>query len=218
MKNNFFKELPLLIIIAIPFVYLASIWTSLPERVPVHWDLHGNVNRWGSKIELILIPFLLPLLMYALLTFLPKIDPKKKIEAMGNKLYHLKFILTIFMSALATYIIYTAKSESLGSFNYITIFLGSLFAVMGNYFQSIKPNYFIGIRTPWTLENEDVWRKTHQLGGKMWLVGGLAIILSGLFLKESISFIIMIAITLCIVIVPVVYSYWEFKALSRVAD
>ena len=215
MKTPFLKELPLLLIIAVPFVYLALIWNSLPEVVPIHWDLYGRPNGWGSKAELILIPVLLPLLIYVIMTFAPKFDPKKKIETMGSKFQDLRLILTIFMSALATFIIYTATGTSAPSFNYIAIFLGLLFAVLGNYFQTIKPNYFIGIRTPWALENEEVWRKTHQLGGKLWFAGGLVIILAGLFLKEEIYIVVFIGITILLVVVPFVYSYREFKKMSK---
>jgi uncharacterized membrane protein len=215
MKNSFSKELTLLIIVAVPFVYLAVIWSSLPDVVPVHWDLQGNVNRTGSKFELVLIPVLLPLLMYVIMTFAPSIDPKGKIATMGSKFQALKTILTIFMSALATFIIYTATGSVAPSFNFMAIFLGLLFTVLGNYFQTIKPNYFIGIRTPWALENEEVWRKTHQFGGKLWFAGGLVIILAGLFLKEETYIVVFIGITILLVVIPFVYSYREFKKISK---
>lgn len=217
MKNNFFKELPLMFIVALPLAYLGFIWNSLPEVVPVHWDLHGVANGWGSKYELILIPLLAPVFTYVVFIVVPILDPKKRIEAMGSKFYQLKFIVVSFMSALATYIIYSAAAQTTTEFNYVAVFLGILFAIMGNYFQSIKPNYFIGIRTPWTLENETVWRKTHQFGGKMWLAGGIIAVLCGLFLKESVNIFIFISITVIITIIPVIYSYIVFKDINKAA-
>jgi uncharacterized membrane protein len=94
---------------------------------------------------------------------------------------------------------------------FIFAFIGILIALLGNYFQSIRPNYFIGIRTPWTLENETVWKKTHRLGGRLWFGGGLIIIILTLILGNNkaiaITFTSIIAI---LVIVPIVYSYFEF--------
>ena len=89
---------------------------------------------------------------------------------MGNKLNYLRFALSLFMSAIAVFIIYSVQ-QSQSKPTFIFILIGLLFTILGNYFKTIKPNYFIGIRTPWTLENEDVWKKTHLLGGKLWFVG-----------------------------------------------
>jgi uncharacterized membrane protein len=86
---------------------------------------------------------------------------------MGNKLQTIKLLLTTFMSILALFILNTAKNESFANPNYIVLLIGVLYLVFGNYFKTIKANYFIGIRTPWTLENETVWKETHKLGGKM---------------------------------------------------
>jgi uncharacterized membrane protein len=128
---------------------------------------------------------------------------------MGNKLNNLRLILGLFMSALAIYILYSVQQKTS---NPVLIFplIGLLFAFLGNYFKTIKPNYFIGIRTPWTLENEDVWKKTHLLGGKLWFVGGLLMAMT-FVLPNKIQFYTFMGITAVISIVPIVYSYLEFK-------
>ncbi|MEC8832569.1 MAG: SdpI family protein, partial [Bacteroidota bacterium] len=89
-----------------------------------------------------------------------------------------------------------------------------LFIIFGNYFKTIKANYFIGIRTPWTLENESVWKETHKLGGKIWFAGGLLIILSSLIFNEKINIIIYMSCIAIMVLVPVIYSYLLFKKLK----
>tara|TARA_R110002033_G_C3876755_1_gene237673 strand:+ start:381 stop:1031 length:651 start_codon:yes stop_codon:yes gene_type:complete len=211
---NLKKELPLITIVLLPFIYLAYIWNQLPEKVPMHWNIKGEVDRYGEKVELIIIPILLPLLVYTIFLVVPKIDPKNKLNKMGNKLQTLKFLLTTFMSILALFIIYTAKNESFANPNYIVLLIGILYLVFGNYFKTLKANYFIGIRTPWTLENETVWKETHKLGGKMWFIGGLAVILSSLLLEKQTNFTIFIVITAIITIIPVVYSYLKFKNLK----
>ena len=85
MKTSVQTELPLIGIVLVPFIYLAYVWEKLPEKVPVHWNIEGQVDRYGDKSELILIPLLLPLLIYVLFTIIPKIDPKGKLKNMGKK-------------------------------------------------------------------------------------------------------------------------------------
>lgn len=211
MKSSVKKELPIVAIVLLPFVYLAYIWNDLPEQVPLHWNVRGEVDRYGTRYELLLVPILLPLLVYVLFLVIPKIDPKNKIKKMGGKYQSLKTLLTIFMSALALFIMYTAKNESLNNPNYILLLLGLLFIFLGNYFKTIKPNYFIGIKTPWTLENESIWKETHSLAGKMWFIGGFIIVLGSLILPKETNFTLFTITVVVISLVPVVYSYLLYR-------
>lgn len=213
MKNELKKELPLLLIISIPFIYLAFIWNDLPAKVPVHWNMEGEVNRYGNKLELLIIPFLLPFLMYMIFIIVPQIDPKKKIDAASKKYQNLKFLLTSFMSALAIYLIFSIKNETLGNPNILILLLGFLYFILGNYFKTIKANYFIGIRTPLTLENESVWKTTHAVAGKLWFVGGILVIILSLILSHQTNLIVFLVITGIITVIPMVHSYVLFKKL-----
>lgn len=208
---NLKKELPLITIVLLPFIYLAYIWNQLPEKVPMHWNIKGEIDRYGEKMELIIIPILLPLLVYIIFLVVPKIDPKNKLNKMGNKLQTIKVLLTTFMSILALFIIYSAKNQSFANPNYIILLIGVLYIILGNYFKTIKANYFIGIRTPWTLENESVWKKTHKLGGKLWFVGGIIVVLTSLILDKEPNVTVFLIITGIITIIPIVYSYIIFK-------
>ncbi len=202
-----------MLLVAIPFIYLAMIWSSLPEKVPMHWNIRGEIDRWGNKSELILIPVLLPLLTYIMMRLIPVIDPKKNITKMGAKYDQLKFILIAFMSGLAVYIIYATKIQSIGNFSSFLIVSGFLIMIIGNYFKTIKPNYFIGIRTPWTLEHESVWKATHLLGGKLWFAGGLIIILLSLFLDNTKLLPFFFTILGIIILIPLIYSYIKARNL-----
>ncbi len=208
---NLKKELPLITIVLLPFIYLAYIWNQLPEKVPMHWNIKGEIDRYGEKMELIIIPILLPLLVYIIFLVVPKIDPKNKLNKMGNKLQTIKVLLTTFMSILALFIIYSAKNQSFANPNYIILLIGVLYIILGNYFKTIKANYFIGIRTPWTLENETVWKKTHKLGGKLWFVGEIIVVLTSLILDKEPNVTVFLIITGIITIIPIVYSYILFK-------
>ena len=91
------------------------------------------------------------------------------------------------------------------------VLLGLFFAGLGNLMHSIQPNYFVGMRLPWTLENPDNWRKTHQLTGKLWFGGGLLIAVSSFFLSEQTAMFLMLSTILVICLIPVVYSYRMYK-------
>ncbi len=215
MKPSIKKELPAIAFILLPFIYLAYIWNELPAKVPMHWNINGEIDRYGSKSELILIAFALPVLIYLILLVVPLIDPKYKIKSMGNKYQNIKTLVTMFMSVLALYIIYSVKNASLFNPNYIFLLIGILYAVLGNYMKTIRANYFVGIRTPWTLENETVWKATHRIGGVIWFIGGLAIVAGSLVLGQKANLIFFLVITGIITLIPVVYSYLKFKELEK---
>lgn len=207
------KELPYILIALIPFIYLAFIWNNLPDTVPMHWNGKGEIDGYGSKNELWGLTAMLSGLGYFLFLIIPKIDPKGKLDKMGNKLNNLRLMMALFMSALSMFIIYSVQQvESKPTL--IFALIGLLFAGLGNYFKTIKPNYFIGIKTPWTLENEEVWKKTHLFGGKLWFAGGLLIFILSLIIPNIYSFYVLMSVTVIISIIPIIYSYLEFKKLK----
>ena len=212
------KEIPILAIALLPILYLGFVWNSLPENVPLHWNLNGEIDNWGSKYTLIGLVFLMPILTYILMLVIPKIDPKKRIEVMGGKYDQFKFILVAFMSVLSIFIIYISKNQKLSSPGIIFVLVGILYISLGNYFKVIKQNYFIGIKTPWTLENEEVWKLTHLLAGKMWVIGGLAVVIFSLILPENSNLYFFMGITAIISIVPIVYSYLVYKKLKNTIE
>jgi uncharacterized membrane protein len=207
------KEIPFIALALMPFLYLAYIWNNLPEKVPMHWNAAGEIDRFGDKKELVLMLIMLIGINYFIFLIIPAIDPKKKLQNMGNKLKSLRLVLTVFMSVLAIFILYSTQQKSSNP-ELIFVIVGLLFAFLGNYFKTIKPNYFIGIKTPWTLENEDVWKNTHVLAGKMWVIGGLLMALT-FVLPKSIQIYVFLGITAVITIIPVIYSYLEFRKIEQ---
>lgn len=211
MKTSLAKELPIIIIIILPFLYLAYIWNTLPAQVPIHWNAQGEIDGYAGRISLLLIPFALPVLTYIIFSCIPKLDPKGKIGLMGTKYHHLKLLLVAMMSLLALFIIHSSKKASIGTMNYIFAGMGILFVILGNFMKTIKPNYFLGIRTPWTLENEQVWKETHELAGKLWFIGGLLITILTLLLPRAYGFNLFIGITVLLALVPIIDSYRRFQ-------
>lgn len=215
-EMNLKRELPLWAMISLPFIYLAYCWNDLPERVPIHWNIDGEVDNWSTKAMLWLVPILLPLLLYVIFLFVKQFDPKKRIEKMGSKFYTLRFVLIAIFSVLALYIIYASGNggKTLNT-NMLLVIIGVLFATLGNFLKTIQPNYFIGIRTPWTLENEDIWKATHLLGGKLFFIGGILIVLLALLTDSKISIYGMLGITFISSGWTVIYSFIKGKQLKE---
>jgi len=210
--NKFLKELVLWALIVLPYVYLATIWNNLPDQVPIHFNIKGNPDIWSGKTTLLILPGALGIGIYLLLLIIPALDPKKKIQQMGDKYYSFRFILTFFFSLLATYFLYLSNEGRIKNPSILIALIGALFAMLGNYFQTVRPNYFIGIRTPWALENEQTWKKTHRLGGRLWIAGGVLIAILSFIIRNILALTITFGVLVFImVIVPVVFSYTEFK-------
>lgn len=214
--NKYLKESVLWVFIVIPYIYLATIWNKLPEEVPTNFGLDGVANGWSSRSTLIFIPGALGIGIYLLMLIIPVLDPKKKIQQMGEKYYSLRFMMTFFFSLIIINILYAINKGNINNPNMLFALFGVLFAMFGNYFQTIRPNYFIGIRTPWTLENEHVWKKTHHFGGRLWMAGGVLIaILAFLINNKQLFSTVFGVIIFLIVIVPVVFSYKEFQCENK---
>lgn len=213
-KNNLLEFL-IWAVALVPLAYLLISWQEMPDRVPIHFNLEGEADDWGSKNFMAGMILLLTLGMNLLLLVIPNIDPKEKLSRMGNKYQQLRFLLSLFMASLSVFIVYSAKSGSLENSNFINLLIGALFIALGNYFQAIKPNYFIGIRTPWTLESETVWKKTHRLGGRLWVLGGMVMCISALITSPKLRLAVFLATVAVVVLIPVIYSFIEQRKERR---
>ncbi len=214
MKKFTGKDLVAAVIWFIPLFYLAWVYPSLPNTVALHFNLHGQPDRYGDKSEFLFIAFLLSgvsLLLYVLLKYVPNFDPKKKAKYSQDTFSKMAMVLMIFLGAINTAIIYTTAHNGFDIAKFMFPMIGLMFVYLGNMMHSIKPNYFVGIRTPWTLEDEDTWRETHRLGGKMFFTAGILIIIATLLLPDKAGFIVFISLTIISALVPCIYSYTYYK-------
>ncbi len=213
-KSSPLGTLLIFLVMMIPLIYAGSIYSSLPETIPLHFDINGKADGFGNKSKIWFVVILMTVVsagIYLLITNLPKIDPKKT-AGQSPELYHkIAVVIVVFLCALNIVIIYSTVSGSFKLNNLMFPLMGLLFATLGNYMHSIKPNYFVGFRTPWTLENEDNWRKTHQLVGKLWVPGGIIITIGTLLMPAKPGFIFSMCIIAIITVIPGVYSYLYFK-------
>jgi uncharacterized membrane protein len=211
-------DLLVLLLAGLPFLYLAYLYPHLPVSVPTHFNITGKADAFGDKSSLWLILAItggVSILVYLLIRFLPKIDPKKGARYSGNVNNKIGVLVILLLSTINFLIIHAAEKGAFDLGGVFPVVMGLFFAVMGNFMYNIKPNYFIGIRTPWTLENEETWRRTHQLAGKIWFVGGLVIAAVSLVLPARISPYFLIAAILLLAFIPIVYSYVFFKSLQK---
>jgi len=214
MKKPNLSDFAAIIIWLIPIFYLVYIFPSLPKLVPLKFDAEGNPIRFGTQTEFLWTQVLIQgiaVFVYLLVKFVPSIDPKKNAKYSSTSFKKIALAVIFFVSAINIVVIYAVSNHTV-KINFILFpLIGILFAFLGNLMHSIKPNYFVGIRTPWTLEDPDTWRATHQLSGKLWFVGGLLITIATLFLPAKIGFSLFVGITILIGFIPVIYSFIYFK-------
>lgn len=205
----------MLIALLAPLVYLLVIWNTLPANVPLHYTINGNVDRYGSRNELWVLAGVISfasLLVYLLLTNIHRIDPRRSAAENRERLRKIALAVMVFLAAIQIWLLYiVSKGEALPYMKFVLVAVCFLFAVIGNYMPNLKPNYFAGLRLPWTLENEDNWRRTHQYAGKFWFGGGILGALLCLLLPVKIAGIALFFLLLIIILIPAVYSYRLFK-------
>jgi uncharacterized membrane protein len=214
MKTFNSLDVAAVIIWLLPVAYVAYIYSSLPASVPVHFGIDGTPDRYGSRTEFLTgeaIIMGVSAFVYLLLKFLPAIDPKKYVKYGEATFQKLALGLVLFMAALEIAITYATMNRSFEIGKLILPIMGLLFAYIGNIMNSIKPNYFAGVRTPWTLEDPDTWRATHHLASKLWFVGGISLTIAVLLLPNKAAMIVFFCIISTLVLIPVIYSFVYYK-------
>lgn len=211
MKIDWRFELPSLALIGTMFVAAAVSWSGAPERVPVHWNLEGQIDRYGGRFEGLLLPPLLALAVYALLLFLPRIDPGRANYATFAGAYTVfRLALVVFLASLFAIAQLALRGQRVSMQTLIPLLVGALFVVLGALMGKIRPNWFVGIRTPWTLSSKDAWIRTHRLGGWLFVLSGLAT-LAATSLGPAWSRGVLIGGVAITALVSTAYSYFVWR-------
>lgn len=208
MKTSFLHKSILLLLILAPVIYLSIIYSELPDTVPLHYGPDMQPDRFGAKSELWLpIGILLgvAIISYLIITNISKIDPKMEKEDQSANMVKFGTTIVGFFSAISMYIIYSTQQGQVKSLFFIL--MGALFAVLGNLMYNIKPNYFIGMRLPWTLHDDENWKLTHRLAGKLWVVGGILICVFSIVIPTTLFLPFFIAVMLFITVWPMLFSF-----------
>lgn len=201
-------------LVLLPFAYALYLYPTLPNKIPMHFNLKGEVDGWGSKESIYLLPAIMGLtsiFVYFLMANIKKIDPKRY-EGADDKVYAQFGLFTSgFLCCLSIVILYSTVHTGIDINKLIFPLLGFAFAGMGIYMPKLKQNYIAGFKLPWTLENEANWNATHALAGKVWMAGGALQMATALLLRGPAIFIVFISITAVMVIIPSAFSYRMFK-------
>ena len=190
------------VILLLPILAGLILWNQLPEQMPTHWNAAGEVDGWSGKAFAV---FGLPLIMVAaqwLCMLGTAADPKKNNHS--EKVLHLVLWIVPALSVVLHAVTYaTALGHAVPMEVVMPILVGLIFTIIGNYMPKCKQNYTIGIKIPWTLDNEEKWNRTHRFAGWLWTFCGIAIMCTGFFG----GFWVFLPITLLMVIAPIIYSY-----------
>ena len=199
----------------LPLVLVAVFYSRLPDQVPMHWGFDGEINRYGSKNELWLTGALGPL--FALLfQFLPRLDPKRRNYEKFQTYYEaFSLVLVAFTSVMmGVALLESFRPGSLSMGRVVSALVGLLFLFVGNIMGKVKPNFFMGIRNPWTISDPDVWNRAHRLGGGLFFLTGLMTVVSAILLPEPVTFAVLMAGTLLTALIPTVMSYFWYKKVA----
>ncbi len=179
---------------------------KLPLQVPMHWGINGQVDRWGDRNNMIWLGAL-GSIIWVLMTWIPNIDPgRANYKRFGKSYRILRGIMVVLMLFLSWITVIASMNSSLNMVLFIKIFMGITLVVIGNLLTRIRPNWFTGIKTPWTLADPVIWKKTHRVGGYLMVAAGISFIISAFVLPGPRGFWIPITVLLGGVAFDIVYS------------
>ncbi len=209
IKKNKGKLILTSIIILIPIVIGLILWDKLPDKVPTHWNAEGVVDGWSSKGFAV---FGLPTFLFVvhwICVLATGADPKKQNHT--DKIVGLVLWICPIVSTMMLVFVYgTALGMEFKVDKIMLVFIGAVFIVVGNYMPKCKQNYTIGIKLPWTLNDEENWNKTHRMAGKLWVIAGFIVMLC-MLAPTNVMATIFIIILFVAVIAPTIYSYLLYR-------
>ncbi|OGM94870.1 hypothetical protein A2524_00230 [Candidatus Wolfebacteria bacterium RIFOXYD12_FULL_48_21] len=202
------------IVIGLTWVTAIVLYDGMPARMATHWNAAGVADGYAGKaFALFLIPAIM-LLVQGLFVLIPKIDPlRKNIEAFREQFEGFALLLSVFMAYLFVLIMLWSKGALFSMTVALMPAFASMFYGMGSLLKGIKRNWFVGIRTPWTMSSDVVWDKTHALGSRLFKVSGV-VILAGVVLPQYAVWF-MVGPILASTLISVVYSYRVFKKENK---
>lgn len=209
------KDWPLVVILVGLLVAAFVVYPQLPERVPMHWNASGEVDRYGSRFTGAFAIPLLTLGIYAGMVLLPLIDPRRANYARFPTAYRaVRTGLILFLTLLYVVTVAVGLGYEINISRVVPVALGVLFIIIGNVLTQVRHNYFIGIKTPWTLASEEVWRKTHRIGGFVFVAAGVISILAA-FLPAPVNFWLVIGSLVAAVVITIIYSALLYKKAAK---
>jgi uncharacterized membrane protein len=192
-------------------------YPQLPERMPTHWSANGEVNGWSSRLwGAWLVPIVMSV-VWLVMRAVPHIDPRKANYAKFSGMYEALVILVLaFMLIMHVVVLAAATGVPVRMDRVVMPFVGVFIAAIGILIPRAAPNWFVGIRTPWTLSSDLAWEQTHKLGGRLFIAFGLLMIAAG-FIAPNQAIGVLVTAAIAIVAFLFLYSYrvWKTDPLKR---
>lgn len=211
--NEFAANVVSIVLIGATVTMALILYPDLPEYIPTHWNAAGEVDGYMSKRWGVGLLLVIPVFLFLLMKLIPVISPKGYgTEAFGGVMNVLQVAMVTFGCFVAAVVLLAANGVDVNMNQMIFGAVGVLFFVIGLCLGRVRKNFFVGIRTPWTIANEEVWERTHRLGGRLFAVAGL-IMFSAAFLPLPILWVV--AAVLALALYPVVYSYFLYRRLTK---
>jgi immunity protein, SdpI family len=214
MKWSFQRDIFALVLIAISIIAAFYFYSILPQTVPSHFGSGGVPNAYSSKLSLILIGTGIPIITYFLITFAPFIDPLKKRFETNFDIFLLIRDIIIGFAVFMMILLFISAKEGIFRTDLYGIGFGLLFILLGNYLPKLPRNFFIGIRSPWTLASEVVWYRTHRISGGLFVIAGLLLIILTLF-KLNLGISILIIVAPLVLYTAFIYPYLLYRKLQK---
>lgn len=199
-----------LVVLGAVVVSLAT-WSRVPERAPVHWNLAGEVDRYGGRAEVLLLMPAMMVFLWLLMRFLPRIDPRRANFAKMAGTYELVITLTLLLLfVLHGALIAVALGYPVPIDRLVPALVGVTFLVLGNVLPRARPNWWFGVRTPWTMSNDRVWTRTHRVAGYTFIIAGLGLLVLPFVGNVAVRGVVLAA-SLIAALVPILYSYIAWR-------
>jgi uncharacterized membrane protein len=192
-----------------------SVWAypSLPDRVPTHWDLAGHVNGYSSRSVAVGLTPVIAAFVWLLMLVLPAISPRGfRLDASATPFYAGLLALIAILVAIHAVLLRAAQTGTAPSFILIFALIGALLIIIGSLIGKLKKNFFIGVRTPWTLASDEVWTRTNKFAGQLLVAGGIVIVLASFFGSAVIP--TLIVVVALVALISVAYSYLLYRRIE----
>ncbi len=202
-------------LIAIAILAGLLLWSRLPDPMPAHWNAAGEIDGYMSKFWGVFLIPIISIALAGLFLIIPNIDPLKANIAQFRATFNWFIVVfVVYMLYVYALTLFAALGTSFNMTLMLLPAVGLLFIGIGYLMNGAKRNFFIGIRTPWTLSSDTVWNETHKLGSKLFMLGGVVTILCA-FLGEAGIWIMLVAM-LGAAFVPIVYSYVLYQRETKI--
>ena len=217
MNKKFWLSIIIIIVQIALALYLSS-FIADDARIPSHWNIRGEIDGYTGKWTAILLSPGINILMFIIMLILPIISVRYREtpERFSRMIPQITNIVIFFFAIIHIYTLLLGAELITNTGTFLYYSLGLMFILLGNILPKMPSSFFIGIRTPWTLSSEHVWRKTHKVGGICFVMGGLLMIfIPAIWGNHATALTIMFVLFITLILCPVLYSFFLYKKEER---